>query len=146
MFFVHRLKDVKVNQLHIHIHMYIFLQEKCGLASIQSILYYISISYYICTPCKFNSSPLKIYHPQRKGSSSKTIVFQGASCETSGGVTSITFSLPSGKLTWLAMENGPTLKMYSLLNMVIFQPAMLVYWRVANGSWWFPMGYVASGN
>ena len=28
------------------------------------------------------------------------------------------------------MENGPGLKMYFLLEMVIFQPAMLVYQRV----------------
>ena len=28
------------------------------------------------------------------------------------------------------MENGPGLKMYLLLKMVIFQLAMLVYWRV----------------
>ena len=28
------------------------------------------------------------------------------------------------------MENGPGLKMYFLLKMVIFQPAMLVYQRV----------------
>ena len=32
----------------------------------------------------------------------------------------------------IAMENGPGLKMYFLLNMVIFQPAMLVYQRVVN--------------
>ncbi len=32
--------------------------------------------------------------------------------------------------TDLAMENGPRMKMYALLKMGIFQPAMLVYWRV----------------
>ena len=40
------------------------------------------------------------------------------------------YSLHSGKLTWLAMENGPGLKMYFPLKMGIFQPAMLVYQMV----------------
>ena len=31
--------------------------------------------------------------------------------------------------TDIAMENGPGLKMYLLLKMENFHPAMLVYWR-----------------
>ncbi len=33
------------------------------------------------------------------------------------------------------MENGPEMKIYFLLKMVIFQPAMLVYQRVPNWNW-----------
>ena len=42
--------------------------------------------------------------------------------------------LPSGKLTW--QWKMDLLKMYSLLNMGIFPPAMLVYWRVFHGPKW----------
>ncbi len=36
----------------------------------------------------------------------------------------------------MAMENGPGLKIYFLLNMGIFQPAMLVYQGVPEKKWW----------
>ena len=47
----------------------------------------------------------------------------------SGGIPR-NYPLPSGKLTW--QWKMDQLKMYSLLKMVIFQPAMLVYWRVLS--------------
>ena len=34
----------------------------------------------------------------------------------------------------MGIESGPGLKMYSLLNMGIFQPAMLVYWKVVRNN------------
>ena len=37
----------------------------------------------------------------------------------------------------IAMENGPEMKMYFLLNMWIFQPAMLVYQRVFSQTSFF---------
>ena len=40
----------------------------------------------------------------------------------------------------IAMENGPGLKMYFLLEMEIFQPAILVYQSLTcfTSKWWFP--------
>ena len=47
-----------------------------------------------------------------------------------GDMMWVNMNLHSGNLRYLAMENGPGLKMYFLLKMVIFLPAMLVYQRV----------------
>ena len=43
-----------------------------------------------------------------------------------------------GNVKHIAMGNGPGLKMYFLLKMGIFQPAMLVYWRVFEASQLLP--------
>ena len=44
-------------------------------------------------------------------------------------LTGMILQVPSGKLRW-QMENDPNLKMYSLLKVGIFQPAMLVDLRL----------------
>ena len=47
-------------------------------------------------------------------------------------------TIPGGagfRLSTVAMENGPGLKMYFVLNMGIFQPAMSVYQRVTGAKY-----------